>query len=293
MFIDRFIRFLSFERRYSPHTIAAYEREVKEFSAYLSVHDIPLSDVGHRHVRSFLAGLAEEGKTGSSINRCMSALRTYFKFLMREGLADQNPMALVRAMKTPKRLPVVVEEDKLNELLDSDGVFPDTFDGIRDRLVIELLFGSGMRLAELIALREEHLDTYQGTILVYGKRNKQRIVPMTNGLRPVLERYLIAKKTQFTDNKSTPLVVSNKGRQAYPTLIYGIVNKYLGILSSQKKRSPHVLRHTFATALLNRGADLNAIKELLGHAGLAATQVYTHNSVERLKSIYNQAHPKA
>lgn len=293
MFISRFVSFLSFERRYSPHTVTAYEREVKEFADYLSSQGIPLDEVGHRHVRSYLAELAEAGKEPSSINRSISALRTYYKFLLREGMTRQNPMALVKAVKMPKRLPVVVEEEKLTIMLDSEEVFTDDFEGLRDRLVIEILFGTGMRLAELLSLHEMHLDSYQGSIRVMGKRNKERIVPMTNALRSVLQRYLNEKNSRFPDNKTTGLIVTKEGKQAYPKLIYRIVNKYLSKLSSQQKKSPHVLRHTFATALLNKGADLNAIKELLGHAGLAATQVYTHNSVERLKSIYNQAHPKA
>lgn len=293
MFIDRFIRFLSFEKRYSPHTVAAYEREVSAFSDYLASHDIPVDEAGHRQVRAYLAGLSEAGKEASSVNRSISALRTYYKFLAREGLAAENPMAMVKAMKAPKRLPVVVEEAKLSAMLDAADAFEADFEGLRDRLVIELLFGTGMRLAELLALHEEHLDFYQGTVLVFGKRSKQRLVPMTDSLRAVLKRYLSEKISHFPDNKSTSLIVTKEGKQGYPKLIYRIVNKYLSRLSAQQKKSPHVLRHTFATALLNQGADLNAIKELLGHAGLAATQVYTHNSVERLRSIYNQAHPKA
>ncbi len=293
MFIDRFVRFLSFEKRYSHHTVAAYQREVSHFADYLSLHEIPVDEAGHRHVRSYLAGLAEAGMEASSVNRAISALRTYYKFLLREGLVAQNPMALVKAMRTPKRLPVVVEEAKLCTMLDATDVFPDDFEGVRDRLVIELLFGTGIRLAELLGLHESDVDLFQGTIRVLGKRNKERIVPMTETLKSVYGQYRDEKKSSFSDNKTTALVVTKTGRPGYPKLIYRIVNKYLTILSSQEKKSPHVLRHTFATALLNKGADLNAIKELLGHAGLAATQVYTHNSVERLKSIYNQAHPKA
>lgn len=293
MFIDRFIRFLSFEKRYSPHTVTAYEREVSCFADYLSSHDIPVGDASHRHVRSYLAGMVEAGKEPSSVNRAISSLRTYYKFLMREGLASQSPMALVKALKTPKRLPVIVEEEKLSTMLDAEDVFSEDFEGLRDRLVMELLFGTGMRLAELLSLHEEHVDFRQGTVKVFGKRSKERLIPVNATLRQVLQRYMDEKKSAYSDNKGTPLIVTKEGKRGYPKLIYRIVNKYLSNLSSQQKKSPHVLRHTFATALLNKGADLNAIKELLGHAGLAATQVYTHNSVERLKSIYNQAHPKA
>src|SRR5690606_8983448 len=222
-----------------------------------------------------------------------SALRTYYKFLLRERLVTQNPMTLIKAMRTPKRLPVVVEEAKLCAMLDASDVFPDGFEGLRDRLVIELLFGTGIRLAELLALHESDVDLFQGSVRVLGKRNKERLVPINPTLKSVYEKYIAEKKANFADNKETPLVVTKEGKPGYPKLIYRVVNKYLTMLSSQQKKSPHVLRHTFATSLLNKGADLNAIKELLGHAGLAATQVYTHNSVERLKSIYKQAHPKA
>ncbi len=293
MFIDRFIRFLSFEKRYSPHTVVAYQREVTDFADYLATHEIPVDEVGHRHVRSYLANLSEAGRKGSSVNRAISALRTFYKFLLREGLAVHNPMSLVKAMKTPKRLPVVVEESKLCAMLDTSNAFGDDFEGLRDRLVIELLFGTGIRLAELLAVHESDVDSFQRTIRVLGKRSKERLVPMTSTLLAVYKHYVDKKKSSFPDNKPTPLIVTKEGKQGYPKLIYRIVTKYLSMLSVQQKKSPHVLRHTFATALLNKGADLNAIKELLGHAGLAATQVYTHNSVERLKSIYNQAHPKA
>lgn len=293
MFIDRFVRFLSFEKRYSPHTVTAYQREVINFSDYLNLHEIPVGETGHRHVRSYLAGLSEQGMEPSSVNRAISALRTYYKFLLREGLVTQNPMTLIKAMRTPKRLPVVVEEAKLCAMLDASDVFPDGFEGMRDRLVIELLFGTGIRLAELLALHESDVDLFQGTVRVLGKRNKERLVPINPTLKSVYEKYIAEKKANFADNKETPLVVTKEGKPGYPKLIYRVVNKYLTMLSSQQKKSPHVLRHTFATSLLNKGADLNAIKELLGHAGLAATQVYTHNSVERLKSIYKQAHPKA
>lgn len=293
MFIDRFIRFLSFEKRYSPHTVSAYQREVTNYAEYLTTHEIPVDEAGHRHVRSYLAGLSEAGMEASSINRAISALRTYYKFLLREGLSTHNPMSLVKAMRTAKRLPVVVEEAKLCEMLDASEAFSDDFEGLRDRLVIELLFGTGIRLSELLAVHDTDVDSFQRTIRVLGKRSKERLVPMTTTLHGLYERYVDEKKSSFPDNKPTPLIVTKEGKQGYPKLIYRIVTKYLSMLSSQQKKSPHVLRHTFATALLNKGADLNAIKELLGHAGLAATQVYTHNSVERLKSIYNQAHPKA
>jgi len=187
----------------------------------------------------------------------------------------------------------VVEDVKLTQMLDDNEVFSDDFKGLRDKLVIETLFGTGIRLAELIGIKETDINIYEGTVKVLGKRNKQRIIPINNELKLLMARYLEAKKSEKFNNNSLALLVTDKGADAYPKLIYLIVNKYLSYISTQNKKSPHVLRHTFATSLLNRGADLNAIKELLGHANLSATQIYTHNSVERLKSIYKQAHPKA
>jgi len=293
MFIERFINFIQYEKRYSGHTLLAYSHEIRRFTGYLAERDTEVDTVTHREARSYLAALLEEGQSPTSINRSLSALRTYYKFLMREGCISQNPFALVKALKTPKKLPVVVDKDKLSSLLDMEGVFPDSFEGVRDKTVMELLFGTGIRLSELLQIHVEHIDFYNRNIRIFGKRNKERLVPLNETLMKQLQLYINEKKTQYFDNNSIGLIVTKEGKQAYPKLIYDIVKHYLGAISSQQKKSPHVLRHTFATALLDNGADLNAIKELLGHAGLAATQVYTHNSVERLKSVYKQAHPKA
>ena len=293
MFIERFVNFIQHEKRYSRHTLTAYRHEIQRFVNYLIERNIEAGKVTHREARSYLAVLLEEGQSPISINRSLSALRTYYKFLLREGGASQNPFALVKALKTPKKLPVVVDKDKLSSLLDMEGVFPDTFEGIRDKTVMELLFGTGIRLSELLQIRIEHIDFYSRNVRIFGKRNRERLVPLNQTLIKQLQHYIQEKKIQPFNNNSTCLIVTKEGRQAYPKLIYDIVKHYLGAISSQQKKSPHVLRHTFATALLDNGADLNAIKELLGHAGLAATQVYTHNSVERLKSVYKQAHPKA
>lgn len=293
MFIDRFIRFITYEKRFSKHTVIAYSHELTVYADYLQSADTDVSQVTHRQARNYLAARLESGLSAVSVNRSLAALRTYHRFLMREGATTQNPFALVKALKTPKRLPVTVDKDKLSALLDSASTFPDTFEGVRDKTVLELLFGTGIRLAELLQIQEEHIDFYNGNIRIFGKRNKERLVPMNTSLQKLLHDYIDEKNKQHFDNISTFLIVTIKGKHAYPNLIYDIVTRYLSTISSQRKRSPHVLRHTFATALLDNGADLNAIKELLGHAGLAATQVYTHNSVERLKSIYKQAHPKA
>ena len=200
---------------------------------------------------------------------------------------------MVKAPKVPSRLPVIVSDEQLDHLLDSDQFFDSSFPSQRDKLVIEAFFGTGMRLAELLSLREADIDFYNSSIKVTGKRSKERIIPISRQLARLFEKYIELKSLQNFNNKTGTLFVTDKGADAYPKQIHRIVVRYLTYISTQDKKSPHVLRHSYATSLLNRGADLNAIKELLGHASLAATQVYTHNSVERLKTIYKQAHPKA
>lgn len=297
MFLERFINYLQFEKRYSPHTVAAYRSDLEQFFAHLTTGGNPPqnpSEISHHDIRAWMVTLMDEDeRSARSVNRKVATLRKYFKFLLQEQLIAVNPAAKINTPKIPKTLPVVVDDDKLSRMLDSETVFDVSFEGRRDKLVIELLFGTGIRLAELIGLKETDYNAYEGTIKVLGKRNKQRIVPLNRELCILLTEYLELKKNQNFDNNLLTLIVTNKGATAYPKLIYLIVQKYLSYISTQKKRSPHVLRHTFATTLLNKGADLNSIKELLGHASLSATQVYTHNSVERLKSIYKLAHPKA
>lgn len=293
MFKDRFIRFLTFEKRYSQHTIKAYEMEVKLFLEFLDVENVPFEDVDHKLMRYYFSLLREKGKEASSVNRAISTLRSFYKFLQRERLVEKNPVRLIQALKTPKKLPVVVEKEKMNQLLDYMDAAAEDFESLRDFIVMELLFGTGIRASELLQIKDSDIDFYNKKILILGKRNKERFVPLHLTLIEELKKYLEKKKLQNLENISEYLVVTKEGKRAYRLLIYRVVKKYLSMITSQKKRSPHVLRHSFATSLLDNGADLNAIKELLGHAGLAATQVYTHNSAERLKSIYKQAHPKA
>ena len=303
MFIARFIQHIKFEKRYSPHTVSAYQSDLDQFITYLNNpdHDDPPpapiithpSEITHHLIRNWMVELMNHKLTARSINRKIATLRKYFKFLLQEGIITNNPASKINTPKIPKNLPVVVEDVKLTQMLDDNEVFSHDFKGLRDKLVIETLFGTGIRLSELIGIKETDINIYEGTVKVLGKRNKQRIIPVNNELRILMTEYLELKKNQNFNNNSLTLVVTDKGADAYPKLIYLIVQKYLSYISTQNKKSPHVLRHTFATSLLNRGADLNAIKELLGHANLSATQIYTHNSVERLKSIYKQAHPKA
>jgi len=296
MFLARFIQYIQFEKRYSPHTVSAYQSDLDQFIRFLNTPEETIthpSEITHHLIRNWMVSMMSEGITARSITRKIATLRKYFKFLLQEGVITHNPASKINTPKSPKNLPVVVEDAKLTQMLDDNEVFSHDFKGVRDKLVLETLFGTGMRLAELLGVKETDINVYEGTVKVLGKRNKQRLIPVNNELRLLIADYLELKKNQKFHNNSLTLLVTNKGADAYPKLIYLIVQKYLSHISTQNKKSPHVLRHTFATSLLNRGADLNAIKELLGHANLSATQIYTHNSVERLKSIYKQAHPKA
>jgi integrase/recombinase XerC len=303
MFSERFIRYIKFEKRYSPHTVLAYQSDLDQFFNFLNNPDkqVPApeavithpSQITHHHIRNWMVEMMGDKILARSINRKIATLRKYFKFMLQEGVIEINPTSKITTPKVPKNLPVIVEDTRLTEMLDDNTVFSKDFSGLRDKLVMEMLFGTGMRLSELLGVKEPDINSYEGTVKVLGKRNKERIIPVNNELRLLLAEYLELKKNQNFGNNSLTLIVTDKGADAYSKLIYLIVQKYLSYISTQNKKSPHVLRHTFATSLLNRGANLNAIKELLGHANLSATQIYTHNSVERLKSIYKQAHPKA
>lgn len=293
MFIDHFIRYLQFEKRFSPNTVTAYKKDLEQFSGFIQATDDDLLKTDYQNVRSWIVELMDQGGDPKTINRKISTLRSFYKFLLRESLIESNPMIQVRGPKTPKRLPVVVTEEKMDILLDSSSVFDSDFSGSRNRLIIELLYGTGIRLSELVGLKEEDFNRYEQHIKVLGKRNKERIIPLNNALVASIENYIDLKKAQQFNTASSVLIVTNEGRDVYPQFIYRTVKFILSMVSTHKKKSPHILRHSFATSLLNRGADLNAIKELLGHSSLAATQVYTHNSVEKLKLIYKQAHPKA
>lgn len=294
MLINDFLAFLKYEKRYSLHTLQAYRTDLLQFEGWLKTAEVDCIETAQVfHFKNYIVLLLEEGLSQTAVNRKMSALKSFYKFLHRENKIAANPTRLIKALKVPKKLPVFVEEMKMDTLLDSEHSFDESFSGKRDRLVVELLFGTGMRLSELVNLKETDFNNYEGTVKVLGKRNKERIIPIHKPLQKELQEFVDLKVLQKFDNKSPYIIVTNSGEQAYPNLIYRIVNSCLKLVSTQDKKSPHVLRHSFASSLLNRGADLNAIKELLGHASLAATQVYTHNSVERLKSIYKQAHPRA
>ena len=293
MYKSSFINFLKYEKRYSAHTITAYDTEVQSYLDFLEAEGMPFEEVDYKFCRYYFATMKEKGKTATSVNRAISVLKSYYKYLQRESLSTSNPVHLIKALKVGKKLPVVVEKEKMTVLLQQMEDMEDSFENSRDFIIVELLFGTGIRLAELLEIKERDIDFFNKKILILGKRNKLRFVPMYSTLIHELKQYLEKKKESKLQNNSEHLIVTKEGKKAYPKLVYRVVNKYLSMITSQQKRSPHILRHSFATSLLDNGADLNAIKELLGHAGLSATQIYTHNSVERLKNIYKQAHPKA
>ena len=292
MFLEQFIKYLTFEKRYSQHTIIAYKKDLLQFQQHLTLSEIEIQLANHQTIRSWVIDLMDNDLDSRSINRKISTLRSFYKFLQKEKIILDNPVQKVLAPKTAKKLPVFISDEKISNLLDSN-IFNDDFEGLRDKLVIELLFGTGIRLSELLGLKTNNVYLIERTIKVLGKRNKERIIPINLSLSNLLNQYIVEKNKQEYSNNPEVLIVTNTGTQGYPKLIYRIVQKYLSTISTQEKKSPHILRHSFATSLLNKGADINAIKDLLGHANLAATQVYTHNSIERLKSIYKQAHPKA
>ena len=286
---EKFINYLLSEKRFSVHTITSYSNDINQFFLFLSKEykiTSELSEVNFQIVRSWIASLLEKGVTPRSVNRKISTLKTFFKFLIREGVIQESPMLKVVAPKSKKRLPLFVEEDQIESLL--NGVeFDDGFIGERDKLIIELFYVTGIRLSELINIKISDLNFDNNLVKVLGKRNKERLIPLST--RIVKELQFFIEKYKIDNYLFTNL----GGTKVYTKLVYRIVNKYIGKISSINKKSPHILRHTFATHMLNNGADINAIKELLGHANLSATQVYTHNTIEKLKSVYKQAHPRA
>ncbi len=289
-----FLDHIRYEKRLSHHTLTAYANDLAQYSEFLrGEFDLEQPEqADYQLIRGWIVSLVEDGLDKTSVNRKIATLRTFYSFLMRRKIITVDPMLKIQVLKTSKKLPTYVEEKPMESLLD-DIDFPDDFTGVRDKLVLELLYGTGIRLSELTGLKTTDVNTYERTITVLGKRNKHRIVPLTASLSTLIQQYSELKIKTFGDEDTGFLIVSDKGVAAYPVLIQRIVKRYLTLVTTLATKSPHVLRHTFATHLLNRGADLNAIKDLLGHSSLAATQIYTHNSIEQLKKTYDQAHPKA
>ncbi len=294
MLVERFLEHLAFEKRSSAHTVAAYRRDLEQFALFMD-QALGLKapeEATDKVVRAWMMHLME-GSTGPrSVNRKLSALRAFFRFSRTVGAVKTDPTELIDPPKTPKRLPEYVEEGRM-EALFRGITWPEGFEGQRDRVMLELLYGTGMRLAELLGLTPADVDLRRRTLRVVGKRNKERILPLSDLLADQLGAFLRERAALESAPGSTAgLLVDRTGEPLPRRTVQRLVTHYLGTVTPQRKRSPHVLRHTFATHLLNNGADLNAVKELLGHAGLAATQVYTHNTVEKLKKTHQQAHPR-
>jgi len=292
--MEAFFDFLRFERRYSPHTLTSYQTDLGQFAAYLkSAYELAdPAQATHPLIRGWVVELMQQNLDPRTVNRKVACLRSYYKFLLRAGRIAANPMLRIKAPKMAKKLPEFVPEDALNAMLNSFA-FGDEFAGCRDQLVLEMLYGTGIRLSELMGIHAEDVSLGAGTVRVTGKGNKQRLVPLNPTLVQVIERYQTRRAQEFGP-VAGPLLLTDKGEPLYEKLVYRTVKHYLSqVTTSAAQQHPHALRHAFATHLLGKGADLNAIKELLGHASLAATQVYTHLSVDRLKSVFEQAHPRA
>ena len=286
--LDNFILYLTTEKRYSQHTIDAYERDLTQFINYAEVKKIiEFNEFSSTFIRGWIVQLFEEKRKAKSINRKLAALRTFYKWLRKEELVTINPMAKVQGPKNEKRLPAFAKESELQtEKLDD--LYADSLNGKRDKVIFELFYQTGIRLSELIDLRVQNVSGE--SIKVIGKRNKERIIPISKDLHFQIQTYIQVKNQQVGES---PFVFSLKfGKKIYPMLVYRIINQYLSIATNLDKTSPHVLRHTFATHMLNRGTGLETLKDLLGHANLSATQVYTHNSFAQLTSIYSQTHPR-
>jgi len=290
---EKFIEYISYEKRYSQHTIQAYTKDLNQFTIFLQeqygMTDLTLA--GHQQIRSWMVYLMDGGLSERSVLRKLSTLKSLYKYLYRNRLIDLNPTMVVISPKIPSRNPSFVDEEKMQNLFEEIDFGPK-FSGQRDKLILEVFYNTGIRLAELIDLEVKNISFSDSTFKVHGKRNKERLIPFTKKMEDVLLAYLEMKEKEGFAREGN-LFVTDKGRKLYPRMVYRIVNKYLGMVTTLSKKSPHVLRHTFATHMLNHGADLNAIKEFLGHANLSATQVYTHNTVDKLKTIYQQAHPRA
>lgn len=292
---DSFINYLEFEKRASQHTVLAYKKDLEQFGEFyiLSFEKDDISTADHPEIRSWIIDMVDQGLSATSVNRKIATLRSFYKFLMRSGEIIKDPTYKLRALKTPKRLPEFVQEEAIDKILD-ELQFEHTFEGQRDKMVMEFLYLTGVRLSELLELKWKDIDLSGEAVKVLGKRKKERIIPITTGLKKNIVSYKKVFGETFSNlQDSDYFIVVNDRKQAYPMKIYRIVKEHLDLFAQTTKRSPHLLRHTFATHLLNKGADLNAVKDLLGHASLAATQVYTHNSMEKLKAVFEQAHPKA
>jgi len=291
--VQSFLNYVEYEKRYSKHTLQAYSNDIAQFQVYIASQGVKdILAVSHIDIRNWMVSLVRDKITPRSINRKVSSLKSFYKYLIRKGLVVKNPLSKVQTPKTAKRLPVFVEEHNMSKLF-SQIAFQDGYAGVLHKTILEILYGTGMRRSELVHLKIANLDSYSSQIKVLGKGNKERIIPVHKGLMEQIQTYLATRANDFPDVSSESLLLDERGGQISPHRINSVVKHYLNLVTTVTKKSPHVLRHSFATHLMNNGADINAVKELLGHSSLAATQVYTHNTIDRLKDIYKQAHPKA
>jgi len=292
--IEEFIKYLRYEKNYSTHTVVAYECDLSQFLEYaerqFGVSDPTAFDSDM--LRAWMVSLLESGVAARSVNRKLSSLKTFWHYLRRTGAVTSNPFKKVMPPKTSKPLPVFLKEAEMEALLNPTSVDDDCFPSVRDQLIIDLFYSTGMRLSELIDLTDETLDLNGCTLKVTGKRDKQRLIPFGAGLKSAISQYIKLRNEQV-ERHCDRLLVRNDGTPLYPQMVYRMVHQKMSEVGTLTKNSPHVLRHTFATTLLNRGAELNAVKELLGHSSLSATEVYTHTTFAELKKVYKQAHPRA
>ncbi len=287
--VESFKSYIQNEKRYSAHTVNIYISDIQQFEKYISTSfTTTLKDCTRNHIRSWIISLKEDQLSEKSINRKIASLKSFFKFLQIRNILSSNPAQEIKSLKTEKKTPNFIKQQEVDVIFDSSN-FTSDFEGKRDQLIITLLYATGIRREELINIKLEDVNTSSNTIKVFGKRAKERIIPLPIKVLKLIEKY----KGLLPDKTCPFLIQTSSGKKSYPMLIQRTVKKYLSLFSSTDKKSPHTLRHSFATHLLNEGADLNAIKELLGHANLSATQIYTHNSLKRLKKIYEQAHPKS
>ncbi len=292
--IQPFLNFLKFEKRYSPHTLTSYETDLVSFIDYLEIQygETQLSEISHIYIRSWLALLKEKGLTAKSLNRKISTLKSFFKFELKEGRIQSSPMLQVISPKSGKRLPLFIKEEETREMVDMLNVAAEDWNMLNAKMLVTIFYATGMRLSELIGLKEKQVDLAGSRIRILGKGNKERIVPVSAEVVSLIRDYCSLKKKDI-GAEGEELLVTGKGKKLYPKYAYLLVKKAMQETSTLDKKSPHVLRHSFATHLMNHGADLNAVKELLGHSSLASTQVYTHNTIKKLKDIHKKSHPKA
>ena len=292
----KFINYLRYEKRYSKHTITAYKKDLAQFRDFVLTHydTLLIQEVKRIHVRTWLADLSEQNISSRSIHRKISTLNSFYKFLNRQGVIETSPMINIIKPKAEKRLPSFVRQDKIDKVLRvaSDDKKAKTITELNRQLIIEIFYQTGIRRSEMLGLTLQNTDLNNNEIKVLGKGNKERIIPIDGKLVGLIKEYLDIRK-ELTNSDHGKLLILPNGKPLYPKYIYNVVNEVLKSSTTLKKNSPHILRHTFATHLLNEGADINAIKELLGHSSLAATQVYTHNSIEKLKNVHKKAHPKS